>query len=153
MLFLINEVVDDDLVGNPGLRNSICTYNGVEYLEGEEVFTQRRCSECSCRNGEIRCEKVVCPDNPPRDGCRPVTRPDKCCPEYVCQDDTGLSGLNGGSLPRNVDLDESRFADVIQNVKDLIGGLDRSPATATASPTPISILDFVVNGGNGAKKT
>jgi len=151
---LINEVVDDDLVGNPGLRNSICTYNGVEYLEGEEVFTQRRCSECKCRNGEIRCEKVVCPDNPPRDGCRAVTRPDKCCPDYVCQDNAGLSGLNGGSLPRNVDLDESRFADVIQNVKDLIGGLDRSPipTPATASPTPISILDFVVNGGNGAKK-
>jgi len=145
----INEVMDDEIAGDPGFRSSICTYNGVEYLEGEEVFTQRRCSDCRCRNGEIRCDKVVC-EPPPEGNCKSVSRVDRCCPEYVCENKVTLPGLNGASLPRKVDLDESRFADVIQNVKDLIGGLDRSPVPTPSSdsPTPISILDFVVNGAN-----
>ena len=45
---------DEEEVGLVGGRSSICTYNGVEYREGEEVYTGRRCSHCWCSNGEIR---------------------------------------------------------------------------------------------------
>ena len=75
-------------------RSSICTYNGVEYLEvreeyltlklsdyshiqGEEVFTQRRCQDCVCRNGEIRCETVDCEND---DGGEECDGPDYLCP-------------------------------------------------------------------------
>jgi len=145
---LINEVMGDELAGDPGVRSSICTYNGVEYVEGEEVFTQRRCSDCRCRNGEIRCEKVVCEPTPEGE-CKAVSRADKCCPDYVCESKETTEGPSAESSTRSeVDLDDSRFDDVIQNVKDLIGGLNRSsiPTSSSVPPTPISILDFVVNG-------
>ena len=29
-------------------------------FQGEDVYTQKRCTECVCRNGEIRCETVIC---------------------------------------------------------------------------------------------
>ena len=88
---LINEVMGDELADDPGARSSICTYNGVEYVEGEEVFTQKRCSDCRCRNGEIRCEKVVC-DSSPEGECRAVNRADRCCPEFVCDSRGTMQG-------------------------------------------------------------
>ena len=85
--------IDNTVVESDG-RFSICTYNGVEYLEvrttiflgndlitfvcqGEEVFTRRRCHNCVCQNGEIRCEKEECEDD---------VAPDELCdgPDYLC---------------------------------------------------------------------
>lgn len=37
---------------------NICRDNKNILCQGEEVFTQRRCTECVCRNGEIRCQAV-----------------------------------------------------------------------------------------------
>ena len=37
---------------------NICRDNKNILCQGEEVFTQRRCTECVCKNGEIRCEAV-----------------------------------------------------------------------------------------------
>ena len=45
-------------------------------FQGEEVFTQRRCSECECRNGEIRCEEA--------ENCGQVSQAECQGPEYLC---------------------------------------------------------------------
>ena len=87
-------------------RSSICLYNGVEYQELEEVWTGRRCSECHCRNGEITCQ--------PSQDCRDTAS----TPRYPVDD-----------------VQDVRVDNVIQTVKDLIGGLNRSQTDIpTTSP-------------------
>ena len=41
------------------------------------MFTQRRCSECQCRNGEIRCEEA--------ESCRSAGVSECAGPEYLCR--------------------------------------------------------------------
>ena len=55
------------------------------------MFTQRRCSECECRNGEIRCEEA---ETCGQAGC--------AGPEYLC--DKGESSVIIGSILRTGEL-------------------------------------------------
>ena len=61
------------------------------FFQGEEVFTQRRCSECECRNGEIRCEEA---ETCGQAGC--------AGPEYLC--DKGESSVIIGTILRAGEL-------------------------------------------------
>ena len=57
---------------------NICRDNKNILCQGEEVFTQRRCTECVCRNGEIRCQAVDTGRCGAGAGC--------AGPEYLCGD-------------------------------------------------------------------
>ncbi|XP_041113770.1 kielin/chordin-like protein isoform X2 [Polyodon spathula] len=54
-----------------------CHLNGQEYVNGDRVSNGDRCAECTCVNGNIHCNPVVCL---PVQCRNPVQQPGDCCP-------------------------------------------------------------------------
>ncbi|XP_067675152.1 uncharacterized protein [Haliotis asinina] len=59
-------------------RCAECTYEGRTYRYGE-MITKDKCSHCVCREGQVTCDRVPCPQLRCSD---PQTVPGACCP--VC---------------------------------------------------------------------
>ena len=76
---------------------NICRDNKNILCQGEEVFTQRRCTECVCRNGEIRCQAVD------TGRCGAGAGAGCAGPEYLCGD-AGEEILLGDLTPHTVSL-------------------------------------------------
>ena len=88
-----------------------CVKNGIEYMNGDNVYHENPCKLCQCINGEIVCvtEECVVPDA--SDNCMKIDpAPRVCCPTYECLDTTitaedtssnesGESGLETTSMP------------------------------------------------------
>ena len=94
-------------------RGSICLYNGVEYGELEEVWTGRPCSDCHCRNGEITCQNDT--------SCLRSSPPPASTPRYPVDS-----------------VEDARVDNVVQSVRDLIGGLNRSQLDTTTTITLVT---------------
>ena len=66
-LFLYFFFTDRLILGieNPFLKEEVktCTYNGVEYSEGEGFPSDDGCNSCSCVGGEVACTLMACNDD------------------------------------------------------------------------------------------
>lgn len=60
-----------------------CERDGVNYPEGASLPQKRACEDCSCQNGQIRCEgPSACEATPP--GCTRLPAIGLCCPGFAC---------------------------------------------------------------------
>ncbi|KAH0617225.1 hypothetical protein JD844_029085 [Phrynosoma platyrhinos] len=57
-----------------------CLFEGERYAHGE-AFKPESCLQCTCQDGNVRCEMIQCP---PTLCSHPVTEPGVCCPR--CKD-------------------------------------------------------------------
>ncbi|XP_042323727.1 kielin/chordin-like protein [Sceloporus undulatus] len=53
-----------------------CLFEGERYAHGE-AFKPESCLQCTCQDGNVRCEMIQCP---PTSCSHPVTEPGVCCP-------------------------------------------------------------------------
>ncbi|XP_070804020.1 kielin/chordin-like protein [Pituophis catenifer annectens] len=68
-------------LGECCLQCQVCQHAGQEYPEGTQWLSALDpCQECSCGDGNVRCEVIPCP---PAKCAQPVTEPGVCCPR--CQ--------------------------------------------------------------------
>ncbi|XP_067325493.1 kielin/chordin-like protein [Anolis sagrei] len=66
-------------VSDPGQccpRCHDCLFEGERYANGE-AFKPESCLQCTCQDGNVRCEMIQCP---PTSCSHPVTEPGVCCP-------------------------------------------------------------------------
>ena len=75
-----------------------CTYEGKEYIKGQEIPTKNPCKSCRCADGFAGldgpgCSDVRCIINS-RPGCVPVYTDGVCCPMgYKCRKFVILSAV------------------------------------------------------------
>ena len=103
------------------------------------MFTQRRCSECECRNGEIRCEEAESCGQANKAGCPG--------PEYLCGKGESPRGKSSvGTILRNGKCSLSFF--LLRSIyTDAMEGLGSvSGSVFGTGPLPGSLVS-VINVG------
>lgn len=63
-------------------NEAVCVVGDVVYAQGDSVpAAEQSCLQCRCQPPEVACEAVNCEK---KAGCRPIHKPNTCCPDYKC---------------------------------------------------------------------
>ncbi|XP_054709395.1 mucin-2-like [Uloborus diversus] len=68
----------------------VCRIGGIVYQNGQPFASRDPCKiDCHCINSVILCTDVICEQKPETpDNCQKIIDATKCCPEYVCENET-----------------------------------------------------------------
>ncbi|KAL3267759.1 hypothetical protein HHI36_006886, partial [Cryptolaemus montrouzieri] len=79
------ELGADNLGYYPVSDKTGCYYNFQHYDEGDRIFTNEPCLNCTCHNKMLMCYLRVCPFiKAYGENCRVEKRADLCCPIITC---------------------------------------------------------------------
>lgn len=110
-----------------------CTLEGRVIEHGSSSLASSCEKTCYCNNGELQCDRLICPESKPcHQGQAPVKIdiPGECCPSFTCEATSGEDGSQGLLIPILPDQDGSGIV-TTPDQDDSQGSEDDSQGSAT----------------------